>query len=397
MIARILDRRQRPRLRRETPAALKWAPACNRMDTTMSEHPVVGAPERILLPRRLRAPEVVSLLGDIRRRQGTGPLVLDFREVEEFDSSTLALLSYVRNGPEGLSPVNVVGALARAEESFARKRADGAPAARPEAGGWAGRFFRSVADRFLGSIRSVGLFLTMFGDEVYHIGVYLRKRKGVYPGEIWNQMFFMGYQSFPIVCLLLFLVGVTISITSAEQLQLFGADIYIADIIGYAMLRELVPLMTGVILAGKVGAAITAELASMTVLEEVDALKTMGLIPEKFLMVPRLLAITLVVPLLVAMADVAGIFGGMLVAQVTFGMTPMAFLDQMVNTVDWIDFAWGLIKTVVFGWAVVVGAGYKGLTVGRSAEEVGRATTESVVLSVTLIIVIDCIFAFVIY
>jgi phospholipid/cholesterol/gamma-HCH transport system permease protein len=123
----------------------------------------------------------------------------------------------------------------------------------------------------------------------------------------------------------------------------------------------------------------------------------MDLVPEKFLMVPRLLAITLVVPLLVAMADVAGIFGGIVVARVTFGMLPAAFLDQMANSVDWTDFTWGLVKTVVFGWAIVVGSGFKGLTVGRSAEEVGRATTESVVLSITLIIVIDCIFAFVLY
>jgi phospholipid/cholesterol/gamma-HCH transport system permease protein len=163
------------------------------------------------------------------------------------------------------------------------------------------------------------------------------------------------------------------------------------------MLRELVPLMTGVILSGKVGAAVTAELASMTVLEEVDALKTMGLVPEKFLMVPRLIAITLVVPLLVVIADAVGIFGGVVVARFSFGMLPKAFLDEMITSVDWTDFAWGLIKTVVFGWAVVVGAGFKGLTVGRSAEEVGRATTESVVLSVTMIIVIDCIFAFLLY
>jgi phospholipid/cholesterol/gamma-HCH transport system permease protein len=237
----------------------------------------------------------------------------------------------------------------------------------------------------------------MFGDEVYHLGVYLKERRGVYPGETWNQLFFMGYRSFPIVCLLIFLVGVTISITSAEQLRLFGADLYIADLVGIAMLKELVPLMTGVILAGKVGAAVTAELASMTVLEEVDALRTMGVVPEKFLMVPRLLGITLAVPLLVALADVVGIFGGIVVARVTFGMTPAAFITEMMTSVDWTDFAWGLAKTVVFGWAVVVGAGFKGMTVGRSAEEVGRATTESVVLSITLIIAIDCIFAFILY
>jgi phospholipid/cholesterol/gamma-HCH transport system permease protein len=366
----------------------------------MSRAPnALPAPETIVLPRRFRAAEIVAVLDELRRRPENGSVTLDFRAVEEFDGSTLAFLGHLAECSPGLSAANIPAALAQAAAGF-RRRPDARwpekPAV-PAAGSRTDRFLQALAERFLGHGRVLGRFMAMLGDEVYHIGRYLKTRRGIYPGEIWNQMFFMGYQSFPIVCLLLFLVGVTISITSAEQLQLFGADIYIADIIGYAMLRELVPLMAGVILAGKVGAAITAELASMTVLEEVDALKTMGLVPEKFLMVPRLIAITLVVPLLVAMADVAGIFGGMLVARVKFGMLPMAFLDEMVNTVDWVDFAWGLVKTVVFGWAVVVGAGFKGLTVGRSAEEVGRATTESVVLSVTLIIVLDCLFAFVIY
>ncbi len=362
----------------------------------MSENATAAAPEKLLLPKRLRAPEVVELVAEIRRRAELGPLVLDFDEVEEFDSSTLALVGYLRTRHPGVSLVRIGGALARAEESFVRRPMEAAVEV-PATVGRPVRFFRSYADRFIARARGLGRFLAMFGDEVYHLGVYLRKRRGIYPGETWNQMFFMGYRSYPIVCLLLFLVGVTISITSAEQLRMFGAEVYIADLVGYAMLRELVPLMTGVILAGKVGAAITAELASMTVLEEVDALKTMGLVPEKFLMVPRLLAITLVVPLLVAMADVAGILGGIVVARVTFGMLPEAFLNQMVNSVDWTDLAWGLAKTVVFGWAIVVGSGYMGLTVGRSAEEVGRATTESVVLSITMIVIIDCIFAFVLY
>jgi phospholipid/cholesterol/gamma-HCH transport system permease protein len=352
--------------------------------------------DTVLLPKRLRAPEVVALLDGIRRSAEAGPLTLDFRDVEEFDSSTLALLNYVRNRLADVTTVNIGGALARAEESFVSRP----PAAEPEhppTGNAAVRALTAIADRFIFQAKSLGRFLAMLGDEVYHVGVYLKERKGVYPGETWNQMFFMGYRSFPIVCLLIFLVGVTISITSAEQLRLFGADIYLADLVGIAMIRELVPLMTGVILAGKVGAAVTAELASMTVLEEVDALRTMGVVPEKFLMVPRLLAITLTVPLLVAIADVVGIFGGIVVARVTFGTPPSAFIREMMTAVDWTDLGWGLVKTIVFGWAVVVGSGFKGLTVGRSAEEVGRATTESVVLSITLIILIDCIFAFILY
>ncbi len=358
------------------------------------------SPRTIVLPKRLREAEVVTLLGEIRRLNGSGLLTLDFRDVEDFDSSTLAFLRYLGRCQPDVIAANIPEALARAEAGFAGRRGGTdwpEKPAPPPSGTRFGRFFRGYADRFLARARVLGKFMSMLADEVYHIGIYLKRRKGVYPGETWNQMYFMGYQSFPIVCLLLFLVGVTIAITSANQLQLYGGDIYLADLIGYAMLRELVPLMAGVILAGKVGAAVTAELASMTVLEEVDALKTMGLVPERFLMVPRLLAITLVVPLLVAMADVSGIFGGIVVARVKFGMTPSAFITEMVTSVDWVDFAWGLVKTVVFGWAVVIGAGFKGLTVGRSAEEVGRATTESVVLSVTLIIIIDCIFAFVIY
>jgi phospholipid/cholesterol/gamma-HCH transport system permease protein len=353
--------------------------------------------ETILLPKRLRAPEVSSVLADLRTRGETTAVVLDFSQVAEFDSSTLAFLHHLRCLPATLTVVNLGGALARAAESFVGRLPGEVPPPACPAGGRLDRTLMAVADGYLRQFRKVGRFLAMFGDEVYHLGRYAKDRRGVYPGEVWNQLFFMGYRSFPIVCLLLFLVGVTIAITSAEQLRRFGADVYIADLIGYAMLRELVPLMTGVILAGKVGAAVTAELASMTVLDEVDALKTMGLVPERFLMVPRLVAITLAVPLLVALADLVGISGGMLVARVTFGMTPVAFVTEMMTSVDWTDFAWGLIKTVVFGWAVVVGAGYKGLTVGRSAEEVGRATTESVVLSVTLIIIIDCIFAFFLY
>jgi phospholipid/cholesterol/gamma-HCH transport system permease protein len=352
--------------------------------------------ERILLPKRLRAAAVAALLDDIRRRTEAGLLTLDFQDVEEFDSSTLALLHYVRSCMGGIATVNIGGALARAEESFVKwPRTESSEVPPKEPLGT--RALAAISDRFLFRVKSLGRFLAMFGDEVYHVGIYLKERKGVYPGETWNQMFFMGYRSYPIVCLLIFLVGITISMTSAKQLQLFGADIYLADLVGLAMFKELVPLMTGVILAGKVGAAVTAELASMTVLEEVDALRTMGIVPEKFLMVPRLLAITLVVPLLVAMADVAGIFGGIVVARAKFGMPASAFITEMVTVVDWTDFGWGLVKTVVFGWAVVVGSGFKGLTVGRSAEEVGRATTESVVLSITLIILIDCIFAFILY
>ena len=350
----------------------------------------------ITLPARLRAPDIPALAREIGKRAENAVLTVDFGAVEDFDTSALAFLSTLRKQDPGITVVNVRGDLAKADLSLV---SGGGTPATAKSGGprLPASSLAAYAEVFLHFVRTAGSFFVMLGDEIYHTAAYLRDRKGVYPGEIWNQMFFMGYRSLPIVAVLIFIVGITISWTAAAQLKLFGADIYLADFVGYAMLNELVPLMTGVILSGKVGAAIAAELSSMTVLEEVDALRTMGVIPEKYLMVPRIIAITLAVPLLVAMADAVGIFGGVLVGRLTFGTPPGAFLKEMMVMVDWTDFFWGMVKSVVFGWAVVIGSGFKGLTAGRSAGEVGRATTESVVLSVSLIILIDCVFAFILY
>jgi phospholipid/cholesterol/gamma-HCH transport system permease protein len=349
----------------------------------------------ISMPRRLRAEDLSPALKEIQHKLKSGPVVVDFGQVEEFDTSSLAFVSHLHRCFPNLKVINIGGALGRAYLSFLTDPPMAACAI-PVAS-FTTRTLHSMSDRFLGHVRKVTDFFVLLSDEVYHTFSYFRRRKGVYPGEIWNQLFFMGYKSFPITCLLIFLVGVTIALTSAAQLKLYGADIYLADLVGVSMLRELVPLMTGIILAGKVGAAVTAELSTMTVLEEVDALKTMGVVPEKFLMVPRLIAITLAVPLLVAVADIVGILGGILVARTSLSILPSAFIREMLTAVGLSDFFTGLGKSVVFGWAVVVGSGYKGLAVGRSAGEVGRATTESVVLSVSLIVLIDCIFALVLY
>jgi phospholipid/cholesterol/gamma-HCH transport system permease protein len=243
----------------------------------------------------------------------------------------------------------------------------------------------------------ISRFFSLLSDEIYHTVDFLRRRRGILPGEIIHQIYTMGYRSFPIICLITFLIGITISLTSAAQLKMFGADIYLADLIGIAMIDELVPLMAGIMLAGKIGASITAEIATMKVMDEIDALTTMGIVPVRFLMVPRFLAITLVVPLLVALADFVGIMGGALVGKIALGTPPAIFLREVISAVSLRDFLIGLGKTMVFGWAVVVAAGYKGFFIDRGAEGVGKATTESVVLSIALIIGLDCIFAFVLY
>lgn len=351
--------------------------------------------EKLLLPAELVIGNAAVLFKDLKSRDKSTALVMDFGEVDKFDSAGIAFLNYVKKHFKNVAFENVRPEFSRIFEKYLS--GEKVRPQKEEPVTVVAERIEKLGDRFWKFKNRARIYLSLLTDEIYYTFQYLVRRRGVYPGEILHQLYFMAYDSAPIVCFISFLVGVTISVTSAQQLKLFGADIYIADLVGFGMIRELVPLMTGIILAGKIGAAITAEISSMKVMEEVDALKTMGLQPEQFLMVPRLIAITLAIPLLVALADFVGIFGGMLVARFFLGIVPRVFLDEMFLIVGLGDVLIGLGKTIAFGWVVVVSAGYKGFSVERGAREVGVATTRSVVLSISLIIVLDCIFAILLY
>lgn len=350
----------------------------------------------LALPEKLGIENVAPLFKEIKKLDKTQPIEIDFKDVRDMDSSAIALFNYLKRNHADVSFKNLTPQFNHLFDMFPPADTMPAKTKKRVAASIAGKI-ELLADKYLAFKQHFRDFMVLLSDEIHYTLQYLLKGKGVYPGDILNQLFFMGYKSFGIVSILSFLVGITVSITSLQQLRLFGADIYLADLVGYGMLRELVPLMTGIILAGKIGAAITAEISSMKVMEETDALKTMGIVPEKFLMVPRLIAITLAVPLLVAIADFVGIFAGIIVARVLSGISSKMFLTEMFTVVGAGDFFIGLVKTMVFGWLVVISSGYKGFSVKPSAEGVGIATTESVVLSISLIIIVDCIFAFLLY
>ncbi|NIM12400.1 MAG: hypothetical protein GTO45_09825 [Candidatus Aminicenantes bacterium] len=353
----------------------------------------------LVLPESLSIENVSHLFAEIKKlekKPPVPPIEIDFKDVRDMDSSAIALFNYLKRKHIDVSFKNITPQLNHLFDMFPPAETIPRKTKKRAAESIAGKI-ELLADKYLAFKQHFRNFMVLLSDEIHYTIQYLLKGQGVYPGDILNQLFFMGYKSFAIVSILSFLVGITVSITSLQQLRLFGADIYLADLVGYGMLRELVPLMTGIILAGKIGAAITAEISSMKVMEETDALKTMGIVPEKFLMVPRLIAITLAIPLLVAIADFVGIFAGIIVARVFSGISAKMFLDEMFLVVGVGDFLIGLVKTLVFGWLVVISSGYKGFSVKPSAEGVGIATTESVVLSISLIIVVDCIFAFLLY
>jgi phospholipid/cholesterol/gamma-HCH transport system permease protein len=347
-----------------------------------------------LLPKQLSIENVSPLLKEITNLAQKTLVEIDFKNVREFDSSAAALFNYLKRNFPSVSFKNVTPGFNQMFSMFSFTGES--PGKSPPVVTLRKRLL-ALADIYLRVKKQSKNYLILLADEIYHTFRYIMKGRGIYPGEIFNQLFHMGYKSFPIVSLIALLVGITTTIISLQQLRLFGADIYVADLVGFGMIVELVPLMTGIIMAGKIGAAITAEIASMKVLEEIDALKTMGIIPEKFLMVPRLIAITLAVPLLVAAADFIGIFASIVVVRIISDIPPNMFLTEMFTMVKLGDFFIGLLKTLVFGWVVVITSGFKGFSVKRGAVGVGIATTQSVVLSIAMIIVYDCLFALVLY
>ncbi|MFT3783050.1 MAG: ABC transporter permease [Nibricoccus sp.] len=202
-----------------------------------------------------------------------------------------------------------------------------------------------------------------------------------------------GAMALPIVGLIGMLVGLTLAYTAAVLLREFGADIYVANFVGLVMVREMGPMMTGIILAGRTGAAFAATLANMKAGEEIDAFETLGIRSIDFLVLPRILAITVMTPLLTLYANLLGIVGGLLVAAAVLKIPASAYWVQMQTSVDLSDLISGMIKAVTFGCIIGLSGCLRGLESDRSAAGVGKATTSAVVTAILLLIVSDAIFA----
>ncbi|HSY54129.1 MAG TPA: ABC transporter permease [Opitutaceae bacterium] len=218
------------------------------------------------------------------------------------------------------------------------------------------------------------------------------------PGKFrWRDCFIemqqCGALALPIVGLISFLVGLTLAYTGALILRQFGGDIWVADLIGVSMVREMGAIMTAVVLAGRTGAAFAAELGNMKAGEEIDALETLGIRPVDFLVIPRMLALAVMMPLLALYANCLGIFGGMAVAASVLSIPPSAYWVETEASIGLTDINAGLIKACTFGLIVGLTGCLRGLQAERSAAGVGRAATSAVVSAILLIIVADAVFA----
>ena len=218
-------------------------------------------------------------------------------------------------------------------------------------------------------------------------------RTGLRWNDCLGEMQKCGAMALPIVSLISFLVGVTLAYSGSIVLKRFGGEIWVADLIGVAMTREMGALMAAIVLAGRTGAAFAAEIGSMKANEEIDALSTLGISPVRFLVIPRVLALGFMMPLLAIYANCLGILGGMAVAYATLDIPPAAYWVEMLTIVTLPDVFVGMIKAVVFGLIVGLSGCLRGLQADRNASGVGQAATSAVVTAILLIIVADAIFA----
>jgi phospholipid/cholesterol/gamma-HCH transport system permease protein len=236
-------------------------------------------------------------------------------------------------------------------------------------------------------------FLSFTGEVALGIGRVLTGKKIFRGVDFLNILYQCSVSALPIVGLISLLSGLTMAFVGAVQLQKFGAEIFVADLVGLAMVREMGALMAAIVMTGRTGASFAAQLGNMRVSEEIDAYKTMGIRPVEFLVVPRLLALILVMPMLCMYANLIGIIGGYLVGVLMLDMSTHQYLTQTINAMSLKDLFSGEMKSFFFGMVVAVSGCFYGINCGQSSVAVGQSVTRSVVTGITFIIVVDAIFA----
>jgi phospholipid/cholesterol/gamma-HCH transport system permease protein len=362
------------------------------MATDSANHPAAGpGPRRFAMPEQVTRDWVAaSALASLRP---SGPLTLDFAATKRIDSAGVSLVHLLRREHEAAGvQFTVARALPQVLDALSAWSSPATPAGGPPP---PDGFFGRVGGRVFAFYELALQALSVAAEMFYWGSIGLLRKRDFRKGSLGEQMYQLGYKAIGIVGLLSFLIGIVIALQSAMFLRTYGAGIYLASMIGWSMMREFGPLLTAIILAGRTGSATTAEIATMGVGEELDALKTMGISHYQFVIVPKFWAITLTMPLLAAFASAAGIFGAYLVSLFYLDIATSLFWNELCKYIAFRDFFAGFVKSVAFSWLIIWIGAFYGLKVRGGAEAVGRETTASVVTCIFVIILADALFSFV--
>lgn len=332
-------------------------------------------------------PAFLEIVG--KRSSSKQQTVVDLSSVDKVDSAALAALYSVQSNP-GVSLVlpprvqrrldQFAGSVEYAIEDNERS---------------------SLLDSLVlgtnGFLEQIRDFVVLAADAFYFAIRGIFNKKGRKRGSVFEQINLIGNNAIPIIVLLSFLLGLILSLQSAAQLRRVGANIFLVDLVVISMISEMGPMITAIIVAGRSGSAIAAEIATMQITEELDALKVMALNPLKYVVAPKLLAITLSLPLLTIIANMVGILGGFVIGVAYLGLNPTMFYDRMISSMSLAMWRNSMIKAVIFSWLIVLIGTHFGLRVKGGAEGVGRATTASVVASIFSVIMADALLSIVFY
>ncbi|MEE3040388.1 MAG: MlaE family lipid ABC transporter permease subunit [Candidatus Latescibacterota bacterium] len=254
-----------------------------------------------------------------------------------------------------------------------------------------------VGDRAFRDVNAALQFLYVMSDLTWATFTSLFQQRGMRRGSFVEQASIIGAQGLTIVTLVLFLVGGVSTLQAAAQLRQFGANVLVADLLAIGITRELGPLMTAIMIAGRSGSAFAAEIATMKFTEEIDALRTMAIDPLKLVAVPKMWAMLLSVPLLTIMADFVGLLGGTVTGVLSLDISPATFFNRVTNALLLKDIITGLIKSLSFAWVITIISVFRGLQFRGGAAGVGNATTSAVVSSIFAIIVLDLTWGLIFY
>jgi phospholipid/cholesterol/gamma-HCH transport system permease protein len=340
----------------------------------------------------------LSQVRKILRQEHPKRLVLELGGLQSLDSAGALALTLIQQEAEAAGAIAELRNLARSSAELKSlldprelAKTPLIPSARKQ------DFFSETGQGFLEVMADCRQIVSFLGDFSLAAARAIKNPKLVRWGDVALYMELVGVDGLPIVGLISFLLGLIIAFMSSLQLASFGANIFVASLVALSMVRELGPIMTAVLIAGRSGSAFAAEIGTMKVDEEVDALTVMGYDPTTFLAIPKVLASLLVIPLLTLYADLLAIVGGMLVGVLGLDLTVFSYVQQTAKSLDISDVTSGLVKSIFFA-VIIAGVGcQRGFTVRGGAQAVGAATTSAVVTAMFLIIVTDSIFAIVLH
>ncbi len=340
-------------------------------------------------------PQLGSLLEEISRPPRPSKVVLDARGVGAWNSSFVGYIFDLQTHctefqvavernllPDGVARlIALADAVPEKTDARVSHARDG--------------FFAGLGKKTIAAVDAAAMLFDFLGLLSIAFGRFVSGRARTRIADVFEQMQACGADALPIVSLISFLVGVILAFMGAVELERFGASIYVADLVAIGMLREMGAMMTAIIMAGRTGASFAAQLGSMKVAQEIDALSTMGISPVEFLCLPRVLALCLMMPILCIYSDLLGIAGGAFIGSVMLHVAPRAYFHETMSAFTMSDFTIGVVKAAIYGVLVGFAGCLRGFECGNSSSAVGYATTSAVVTSIVMIVVACGISAFI--